>query len=641
MIGRLLDYRYKLIKVLGTGGFGETYIAQDTKRPGNPICVVKHLKPSQSNTKMFTTAKRLFNIEAETLEKLGNYDQVPRLLAYFVENQEFYLVQEFIEGHSLSEELIPGNCWSETQVIYLLHEILVILEVVHNHDVIHRDIKPDNIIRQDSDGKLVLVDFGAVKQLHNSHLSSRANPTGTVAIGTLGYMPTEQGQGKPRPNSDLYALGIIAIQALTGISPINLQEDPNTGEIVWQHLVSINMEFSKFLTKMVYYHFKNRYQSASEALEGLKPLCTFSGSVKPPDLSKFPVVVTRPLDSQQKTIALAPANSRQGEKALTGVTPTTTHVFYNFDLLQSSILIVLTCTSAVMAPTVMHNVQDVTANFIRGEQIDKTCFAKIIGNSNIRSEPNTINSSNIIRTVTDDTNLELTGKYTKSRWVQVKLNSGKLGWVNLGTIKNRKNWVYCLQKKGIEIKIIDDNTVINHVPGKTIDHAQFGKNKTSTRSSSISILSPTGEKANKILERAKKQYKSGDFVGAIALLKSISNNASEFQEAAEIILEWQQNWQKAESLFNDINKALDNRQWEILGDYQRNLEKLPDIKYWRNKIKPLLKKAADKMAREENPTPSKLGKKQNSINKLFEIPLPKSKTTQDNKKDSIGGNTVK
>jgi len=116
------------------------------------------------------------------------------------------------------------------------------------------------------------------------------------------------------------------------------------------------------------------------------------------------------------------------------------------------------------------------------------------------------------------------------------------------------------------------------------------KNKTSTRSSSISILSPTGEKANKILERAKKQYKSGDFVGAIALLKSISNNASEFQEAAEIILEWQQNWQKAESLFNDINKALDNRQWEILGDYQRNLEKLPDIKYWRNKIKPLLKK---------------------------------------------------
>ena len=117
-----------------------------------------------------------------------------------------------------------------------------------------------------------------------------------------------------------------------------------------------------------------------------------------------------------------------------------------------------------------------------------------------------------------------------------------------------------------------------------IRQTTVGKTNILPGSSSIPTISPTAEKANRILERAKKQYKSGDFVGAIALLKSISNNSSDFQEAAAIIFEWQQNWQKAESLFNDINQALDNGQWEMLGDYQRNLEKLPDIKYWRNKI---------------------------------------------------------
>ncbi|MEO0688159.1 MAG: protein kinase, partial [Cyanobacteria bacterium J06649_11] len=162
MIGKLLDYRYQIVKVLATGGFGENYIARDTKRPGNPICVVKHLKPTSTESKVFDTAKRLFQSEAETLEKLGNHDQIPRLLAYFVDNQDFYLVQEYIEGHPLTEELVPGERWNEHQVVQMLLSVLSILEFVHSHGVIHRDIKPDNIIRRYDDGKLVLVDFGAV-----------------------------------------------------------------------------------------------------------------------------------------------------------------------------------------------------------------------------------------------------------------------------------------------------------------------------------------------------------------------------------------------------------------------------------------------------------------------------------------------
>lgn len=257
MIGKLLDHRYQVIRVLATGGFGETYIAQDTKRPGKPICVVKHLKPANSETKMFDTAKRLFQSEAETLEQLGSHDQIPRLLAYFDENQEFYLVQEYVEGHPLSDELLPCQRWSENQAIELLMEVLDILKFVHGQGVIHRDIKPDNIIRRASDKKLVLVDFGAVKQLRVSAgyplqtqmFTVVGHPSPTVAIGTPGYMPTEQGQGKPRPNSDMYALGIIAIQALTGVAPIDLQEDPSTGEILWQHLVPVSDALEAVLSK--------------------------------------------------------------------------------------------------------------------------------------------------------------------------------------------------------------------------------------------------------------------------------------------------------------------------------------------------------------------------------------------------------
>lgn len=165
MIGNLLDQRYQVVEVLGQGGFGHTYTAKDTRRPGNPTCVVKLLKPAISDPDFLQTARRLFNSEAETLEKLGNHDQIPRLLAYFEENEEFYLVQEFIDGHPLSAELAPGQRWDESQVIQLLQEVLSILEFVHSNGVIHRDLKPDNLIRRTSDSKLVLVDFGAVKQV--------------------------------------------------------------------------------------------------------------------------------------------------------------------------------------------------------------------------------------------------------------------------------------------------------------------------------------------------------------------------------------------------------------------------------------------------------------------------------------------
>ncbi|BBD68185.1 serine/threonine protein kinase [Nostoc commune NIES-4072] len=274
MLGQLLDGRYQVLQVLGKGGFGQTYIAQDTHRPGFPKCVVKHLKPVTRNSEFLETARRLFTSEAETLEELGYHDQIPRLLAYFEHNQEFFLVQEFIEGHTLKAELFPNQAWTEEKVIQLLQQMLAILEFLHSRNVIHRDIKPDNIIRRQQDGKLVLIDFGAVKQVQTQLLTLPGGTEATIAIGTPGYMSTEQGQGKPRPNSDIYSLGIIAIQSLTGLNPINFEEDVDTGEIYWQHQANVSSELASVLSKMVLHHFKQRYQSAAEVLQVLKHLDT-------------------------------------------------------------------------------------------------------------------------------------------------------------------------------------------------------------------------------------------------------------------------------------------------------------------------------------------------------------------------------
>ncbi|MHC5827157.1 MAG: protein kinase domain-containing protein, partial [Nostoc sp.] len=177
-------------------------------------CVVKKLKLQASDPITLETARRLFDTEAQVLYKLGTHDRIPQLLAYFEENAEFYLVQELIEGHDLSQELTPGKTLSQDQVISLLQELLTILEFVHQQNVIHRDVNPRNILRRQPDGKLILIDFGAVKQITTQIITPQGQTQATVAIGTPGYIPGEQAHGTPKLSSDIYATGIIAIQAL-------------------------------------------------------------------------------------------------------------------------------------------------------------------------------------------------------------------------------------------------------------------------------------------------------------------------------------------------------------------------------------------------------------------------------------------
>lgn len=271
LIGEILRNRYKIIKLLGSGGFSNTYLAEDLDLPNHPVCVVKHLKPKDSSPRVLQISRRLFDSEAQTLYRLGNnQDQIPRLFAHFEEKGEFYLVQEFIDGEDLSREIIPGKRFSESEVTKLLQDILEVLAVVHQQNIIHRDIKPQNLMRR-LDGKIVLIDFGAVKEISTLVMNTQGQSSFTVAIGTPGYMPSEQANSDPKFSSDIYAVGMLGIQALTGLQPHELPKDPTNGEIIWRNWTNVSSKLAKILTKMVSYHFNQRYRTAAEALQAFPP----------------------------------------------------------------------------------------------------------------------------------------------------------------------------------------------------------------------------------------------------------------------------------------------------------------------------------------------------------------------------------
>jgi CHASE2 domain-containing sensor protein/tRNA A-37 threonylcarbamoyl transferase component Bud32 len=261
---RILNKRYKIKSRLGSGGFSYTYLAEDIHRPGKPVCVVKHLQPARNDEVFLQVARRLFKTEAEILDLVGEHEQIPKLMAYFEENQQFYLVQEYIEGHSLLEELTSGRRKSEDEVIDFLKDTLPILVYIHNRNVIHRDIKPSNLMRRKKDNRIILIDFGAVKQIQPQVENH------TVAVGTIGYAPPEQFMGHPTISSDIYALGMIAIQALTGTPAKQLERDPQTTALIWRHLAEVTEELATVLDKMVSYHHLNRYHCAEEVLLALE-----------------------------------------------------------------------------------------------------------------------------------------------------------------------------------------------------------------------------------------------------------------------------------------------------------------------------------------------------------------------------------
>jgi serine/threonine protein kinase len=288
MIGKVISGRYQIIQSLGGGGFGQTFLAEDLQLPDHHKCVVKRLQPTSNENFIWEIASRLFETEARVLHKLGNHDRIPRLLAHFTEAHEFYLVQELVDGYDLTNEITSiersadgysVGRMNEAQALAFLIDVLEILTFVHQQGAIHRDIKPANLMRRRTDGRLVLIDFGAVKQVGTAIAASTIGST--VAIGTDGYMPNEQAIGKPRPCSDLYAVGAIAIQGLTGVAPNLLSEDLETGELAWRqspdhaalkYRAQVSNELARIIDKLVKYDFRDRYQSAEAVLIDVQKL---------------------------------------------------------------------------------------------------------------------------------------------------------------------------------------------------------------------------------------------------------------------------------------------------------------------------------------------------------------------------------
>jgi serine/threonine protein kinase len=275
MIGKVLQSRYQIVDNLGAGVFGQTYTAIDIDYPENPKCVVKQLKTSNFQTCYLETLRLHFLTETETLKLLGSHSQIPKLIACFEEDERLYLVQEFVEGHDLTAELPIyqkwGCLWTESEVVELLEDVLEILNFVHSQGVIHCDIKPENLIRRKSDGKLVLIDFGSI-QSANFGIDAEF-PIDWIPVTSLGYIPPEQFIGQTRPNSDIYALGMIAIQALTGLEPLQFKVDTYTNEILWRSPETpVNDYLAAVLSRMIRYDFQERFQSAAEVLRIIKQM---------------------------------------------------------------------------------------------------------------------------------------------------------------------------------------------------------------------------------------------------------------------------------------------------------------------------------------------------------------------------------
>ncbi|MEH2080852.1 MAG: serine/threonine-protein kinase [Nostoc sp.] len=305
----LLKERYRAIKPIGQGGFGKTFLAVDEDKPSKPRCVIKQFYPQSQGTNTLAKAVELFNQEAVQLDELGKHPQIPELLAYFTQEARQYLVQEFIDGQNLAQELAHRGAFSETQIWQLLNDLLSVLQFCHAKHVIHRDIKPENIIRQsNAQGKLVLVDFGAAKSATGADL----NKTGT-SIGSPEYVAPEQMRGRAVFASDIYSLGATCINLLTGRSPFD-SYDTNNDTWVWQQYLQtpISNQLSRILNKMLESIPIRRYQTVDEVLKDLnqrsqvatpanapKPILQSPPNSPPTFVSKSPSQIDRELEEMK------------------------------------------------------------------------------------------------------------------------------------------------------------------------------------------------------------------------------------------------------------------------------------------------------------------------------------------------------
>ncbi len=303
MNAKLLNNRYRVLETLGSGGFGDTFLAEDIHMPSRRRCVIKQLKALAHNSKAYKLVQERFQREAAVLEALGEaHDQIPRLYAYFSEAEKFYLVQEWIRGNTFTTLVRQGKKFTEIEVRELLISLLKVLEYVHSRRIIHRDIKPDNIIIRQRDGVPVLIDFGAVKEAMSTVVTNSGTPhPASIIIGTPGYMSSEQSAGHPTYSSDLYSLGLTAIFLLTGKIPQLFHTDERTGEILWREdAPPLYSNLGIVLDKAIRFHPRDRFISVRQMLDSLQ------SDPSSPTVATVPISPGAPSTGNNGTVATVP-----------------------------------------------------------------------------------------------------------------------------------------------------------------------------------------------------------------------------------------------------------------------------------------------------------------------------------------------
>ncbi|MBU7585362.1 MAG: tetratricopeptide repeat protein [Nostoc sp. TH1S01] len=282
---QILGTRYRILQLLYVEESVKTYLVEDIKVP-DQLFIVKQLLPESNTLQNLAWLQQSFFKEANILKQLGQEnDRIQKIVDYFEANEKLYIVQELIYGHQLSEEILVEFPLREDQVINLLLEILEILLFIHQHNIIHQDIQPETIIRRHSDNKLVLVDFGSVQEIV------------TTTVSNLEYIPLEQLQGQIQYNSDIYALGMIAIAAIMGlsqdeISRLQSQKNLLTGEIIWRdRTIKVSREFTRIINKMVRFDYRKRYQYVTEVINDLQKLKNYQYQPQKLQLQRLKLVI--------------------------------------------------------------------------------------------------------------------------------------------------------------------------------------------------------------------------------------------------------------------------------------------------------------------------------------------------------------
>ena len=604
MLNQLLGGRYRVLQALGEGGLAKTYIAEDHHRPGHPKCAVKFLKLASHEPDFLPTARRLFKKEAEILEKLGHHDQIPQSFAYFEENQEFYLVQEFIEGHTLRTELPRGQCWSESQVIQMLQDVLQILEFVHSFGVIHRDINPNNLIRRQKDNRLVLIDFGAVKQVRTPNITTQEVVTQkTISIGTKGYMPTEQIRGKPRFSSDIYALGMIGIQAITGVHPTHFQED-SEGEIIWQELAEVSDELAAILTNMVSYHFRDRYQSASEVLQALQPM--------PYNFNFFPVTS----EERQTQLELDFATKLQESKVDPNID--------DLDLDPWTPWNPDACTQADQEETKIAPEVEESSSEVVSEQ--KKAF-KLVFPEDSSAPPKDLELSPTPIVMYLNKNKLLIGAGLAS--VLVGIFAGysyithrqyylqvKVALENIEALKSAKKYQECLLQA--ETFTQDHSDLYDQVEtflhecqqGQTegqLDRAiELATQSNFKEAIALAAQVPVAKNnhleaqklisqwSEKIFQIANSKYEEGNLEEAVGILLSdIPDDSPMTTKAKMTITQWNEEWEQNKTHLQEAQQAIDENRWQ---DAINAAKKISNNDYWQKQSEPIIQKAEAEIA---------------------------------------------